>query len=298
MIIWKKNKRISLLMIIIKRVTPLDLVQVAHVSGTRSVPTQLLRCKAGANAIREAISKGITFYSLIIINILFSSFSLCLSIVIGEITALKQLLADYSDADVVNYQDREGKTPLHWACEKEYASCVKAVLVFYPNLNLKDKEGNTAMAIARKNANEEVKQELQRYGTPSLPYFSLFLSLILSFTCFIYIYIYFRLYFRFIFALFTYLFPVSFIYFLILAHRKCHKIIERSHRRKRERIEENNRERRRGYWVHKGRQKHSGPLMCWLRLHQLPQTLTYQSIPLSPSHLSTSSRYLLLLIIF
>lgn len=74
------------------------------------------------------------------------------------------MLAQYSDTDVVNYQDRNGQTPLHWACEKEYVSCVKAVLVFYPNLTLKDKDGNVPMAIARKHGNEEVKKELQRYG--------------------------------------------------------------------------------------------------------------------------------------
>lgn len=90
---------------------------------------------------------------------------ICLTFTTGEITALKNLLNDYSDVDVVNYQDREGKTPLHWACEKEYPSCVKAILVFYPNLNLKDKEGNVATAIARKNNNQEVLQELSRYGT-------------------------------------------------------------------------------------------------------------------------------------
>jgi len=117
------------------KLTPLDLVAVA---GSKLVPTQLLRSRAGAIEIHDAIKKG-------------------------EITALKELLHEYSNVDVVNYQDREGRTPLHWACEKEYASCVKAVLVFYPNLNLKDKEGNTAIAVARINNHPDVLQELKKY---------------------------------------------------------------------------------------------------------------------------------------
>lgn len=52
------------------RITPLGLVEISHALGLHSVPTQLLRCKAGANAIREAIAKGM----LLIIDFLFREF--------------------------------------------------------------------------------------------------------------------------------------------------------------------------------------------------------------------------------
>jgi ankyrin repeat protein len=84
------------------------------------------------------------------------------------------LLHHYRDTEVINYQDRNGQTPLHWACEKEYASCVKAVLAYYPKLTLKDKDENVAMAIAEKNKNPEVKKEMQSYGTVFFHFLFLF----------------------------------------------------------------------------------------------------------------------------
>jgi len=102
------------------------------------VAIQALRCKAAANSIREAISKG-------------------------EITELKRLLEEYSDADVISYQDRNGQTPLHWACEKDYGSCVKSPIIYYPSLTVQDKSGNTPLALAKKNGNEEIIQELLHY---------------------------------------------------------------------------------------------------------------------------------------
>eukprot|EP00026_Physarum_polycephalum_P000268 Phypoly_transcript_00268.p1 GENE.Phypoly_transcript_00268~~Phypoly_transcript_00268.p1 ORF type:complete len:1752 (+),score=258.40 Phypoly_transcript_00268:72-5258(+) len=120
------------------QISPLSLAEVGEEIGIDKMIKNLLKRRAGANAIRDAISKG-------------------------EIIELKRLLAEYTGVDVISFQDRNGQTPLHWACEKEYVSCIKAVLVHYPKLSVLDKWENSPMAIAEKNNNPDVRKELQCY---------------------------------------------------------------------------------------------------------------------------------------
>lgn len=87
-----------------------------------------------------------------------------LTLVLGSVIPLRQLLEEYSDTNVINYQDNNGQAPLHWACKKQYTSCVREILSFYPDIYLKDNEGCDALTLARSNINAEVKTLLQNYG--------------------------------------------------------------------------------------------------------------------------------------
>lgn len=68
----------------------------------------------------------------------------------GNKGAAQMLLNDGSVIRLINHQDSGGRTALHWAVLGKQAELVELLLSYEPLESLRDNEGQTALALARK----------------------------------------------------------------------------------------------------------------------------------------------------
>ncbi|MEW6731425.1 MAG: ankyrin repeat domain-containing protein [Acidobacteriota bacterium] len=104
---------------------------------------------------------GIVLQALIVYNHLGADVDLVAAAASGDSATVKSLLAQGVD---VNVKDKDGKTALMYAAEKGYSDIVKSLLVQAVNVNAKDKDGKTALMYAADKGHTEVVELLKNAG--------------------------------------------------------------------------------------------------------------------------------------
>ncbi len=87
-----------------------------------------------------------------------------LAIVGGEREAVKVLLKDGNDPDLVSMRGRMHETPLHWAARHGQMDVVELLLAHNADVNAKDREGETPLQWAVTDGKTEVAELLRQHG--------------------------------------------------------------------------------------------------------------------------------------
>lgn len=89
------------------------------------------------------------------------STSLCDWAVEGNLEKIKELLNEGVD---INFQDEEGRSALHMACDREHLNIVEFLLQNNANINIQDNEGNTPLHYACICCYEDIIKLLLQYS--------------------------------------------------------------------------------------------------------------------------------------
>jgi len=89
---------------------------------------------------------------------------LCFFTSVGKADKVKEILQNPDYKGIINVKDKEGRTALHYACDRENTELVQLLLEHNADVNLEDEEGETALHYACLVGNLNIVKKLLEHG--------------------------------------------------------------------------------------------------------------------------------------